>query len=98
MEETRPCALCGKQLECAVNDWSSNQPYGGGEVKFHFHYGSCKFDLNMYGTEFVGLICDECAEKCVERMTRTTEDTFTGSPKVPLEIETDAPDDQEGRQ
>lgn len=73
--ETKPCIICGQELESALpgEDWSTLQPYGGGQVTFSFHYGSCKFDDNMDGTEFVGIICDECAEKCVKRMTRTTE-------------------------
>lgn len=72
---TKPCIICERPLECAVDDWSTLQPWGGGQATFHFHFGSCKFDDNMYGTEFVGVICDDCAEKCVERMKRTTEDT-----------------------
>lgn len=76
--ETKPCIMCGKQLKCALpnDDWSTNQPYGGGEVKFIFAYGSCKFDNNIYSTEFVGVICDDCAEKCVDNMIQITEDTI----------------------
>ncbi len=87
--------MCGCQLECAVDNWSTNQPHAGGEVKFNFHYGSCRFDLNMHGTEFVGVICDNCAEKYIERMVMTTENTRTGSLTVPFKVEYDAPEDQE---
>ncbi len=75
--ETKPCIICGHELESALpdNDWSTLQPHGGGQVTLSFYYGSCKFDLNMDGTQFVGVICDDCGEKCVERMKRTTENT-----------------------
>lgn len=69
--ETRPCIICECELESAFGDETHFQPYKGGEVTFYFHYGSCKFDLNMFGTKFVGIICDDCAEKCVERMKMT---------------------------
>ena len=61
-EETRPCIICDKQLECAVQSWNSSQPYGGGELIFSFSYGSLKFDDHCGGTEFRALICDECAQ------------------------------------
>ena len=70
--ETRPCLLCDKQLECAVNDWETNQAYGGGQIQFIFHYGSCKFDHRLCGTIYTALICDECAEKYVGKMDELT--------------------------
>lgn len=69
--ETRPCIICGCELESAFDESFPFQPYKGGEVTFYFHYGSVKFDLNMFGTKFAGIICDDCAEKCVERMKMT---------------------------
>jgi len=66
--EPRPCVLCGKLLECAVDDWDTFQSYGGGEIQLLFGYGSRKFDLSMEGTVFRGLVCDECAEKIVPKM------------------------------
>ncbi len=68
---TKPCVVCQKQLEDALdNDWKTLQPYGGGEIKLIFAFGSCKFDLNMYSTEFVGVICDECAEILIKQMSK----------------------------
>lgn len=66
--ETKPCILCGDELECAVKDWSTLQPHKGGQVTFNFSYGSCKFDLCPSSTTFKGVICDECAKKCMSRM------------------------------
>ena len=31
--DTKPCVVCKKQLESAVNDWKTLQPLGGGEIK-----------------------------------------------------------------
>lgn len=67
---TKPCIVCRRRLESVMPDWGSMQPSGGGEVKFIFAYGSAKFDLAMHGTMFQGVICDDCAERCVERMER----------------------------
>ncbi len=69
-DDTKPCVICGKPLECALpdNDWSTYQAYGGGEIRLFFAWGSFKFDLNMHGTQFRGLICDECGEKLVPKM------------------------------
>ncbi len=66
--DTKPCVVCKKQLESAVNDWKTLQPLGGGEIKLFFAYGSLKYDHNMYTTEFVGVICDECATLLIEQM------------------------------
>ncbi len=67
--ETRPCLFCLKASEDALDkDFSTHQPYGGGEVQFRFAYGSCKFDNKVEGTNYRALICDECAEIYVERM------------------------------
>lgn len=82
--ETRPCIICGSELESAFDESFSFQPYKGGEVTFYFHYGSCKFDLNMFGTKFAGIICDDCAEKCVERMEMTPDpDVSDRVPRLP---------------
>lgn len=67
-ESTRPCIICGKEMESAVASWETTQPDGGGEVIFMFSYGSRKFDEFCVGTEFRGVICDECAEKFISRM------------------------------
>lgn len=64
----KPCVICGTELECAVQDWSTYQPYKGGEIQLIFGFGSCKFDLDMNGTIFRGIICDDCSEKLVEKM------------------------------
>jgi len=68
-EDTRPCMICRQQLVSAMpgDAWKTIQPYGGGEVKFIFSYGSCKFDTFMSGTSFTGIICDDCAELCIDR-------------------------------
>lgn len=65
---TKPCVICGTELECAVGDWDSYQPYNGGEIQLIFGFGSCKFDLEMSNTVFRGIICDDCAEKLVPKM------------------------------
>jgi hypothetical protein len=62
------CVICGDVLESAVDDSMAYTPYRGGRVVFTFGYGSCKFDLAMGYTRFTGVICDDCAEKCIERM------------------------------
>ena len=70
--KTRLCIICLKELECAVSDWDTNQPSGGGEVIFNFFYGSCKFDDHPWEpTIFRGIICDECAERLIVNMERT---------------------------
>lgn len=66
-EDVRPCMICRRQMECACNDWSTNQPWGGGQVTLAFHYGSCKFDHCMLGTFYTGFICDDCGELCMKR-------------------------------
>lgn len=68
--EARPCTFCGVMLESALpdGDWSTYQPYGGGEVQFRFAFGSTKFDNNIGSTVFRGLICDECGQKFVHNM------------------------------
>lgn len=63
---SKPCAICSKMMECAGKDWSSYQPHGGGEIDLIFSYGSKKFDKHMWSTSFVGLICDDCAEKIIK--------------------------------
>jgi len=67
---TKPCIFCDKQLEPALEDWTYMQPSGGGEVQFIFGYGSRKFDLTVEPTVFKGVICDQCASRYIERMTR----------------------------
>lgn len=66
--QKKPCVICGTELECAVDNWDTYQPYKGGEIQLLFGYGSCKFDLNMNGTVFRGIICDDCSEKLVQKM------------------------------
>ncbi len=66
------CVICGQHLE-----WCSErtmQPYCGGEVRFIFSYGSTKFDKHMYGTVFNGVICDDCAERCMHNMREVKHD------------------------
>ncbi len=67
-QPTKPCVVCNKQLECAVGKWDSYQPYDGGEICLSFSYGSAKFDLGFNTTVYRGLICDDCAEKLVNKM------------------------------
>lgn len=67
--ETKPCILCDRQLEPATPyGWKYKQPYYGGEVRFIFSYGSTKFDKYPHSTIFTGYICDDCAEKCINKM------------------------------
>lgn len=71
----RPCCICEKLLESALegvydDPWKTLQPYGGGEINLIFGYGSTKFDLDMCGTLFKGIICDDCAEVIVGKMKR----------------------------
>jgi len=66
--DDRACVICGTVLTCAVNDWSTYQPYMGGEIRLVFSYGSCKFDNHMAETEFRGIICDDCGSELVPKM------------------------------
>ena len=70
MNSTKPCIICNKKLRSVSNTWEHLQPSNGGEVRFIFSYGSEKFDLETGNTEFRGVICDECAAKCMERVSR----------------------------
>lgn len=74
MIETKLCILCGRELECVFDTWEDFQPYGGGEVRFIFAYGSDDFDLAIGNTVFQGVVCDACAATCINRMTRKTND------------------------
>lgn len=65
--EPKPCIICNKLLDAVNDDWKTMQPYDGGEVQFHFAYGSSKFD-DMECPSYKGVICDDCALKCVEKM------------------------------
>ena len=69
-DDTKPCCVCGKQLENAMptGNWDCMQPWGGGEVIMHFAFGSHKFDHHVSGTCFNGVICDECAEGMMDRL------------------------------
>ena len=80
-----PCVLCDKILEeiCEGSIERTRQPYAGGEIQFLFSYGSTKFDDNINSTVFAGLICDDCAEKYVEKMTRLTENHNKKPPMPP---------------
>lgn len=71
--EEKPCTFCGRMLKSALpdGDWSTLQPYGGGEVQFHFCYGSNRFDY-FPSAVFRGLICDDCGERYIDRMTSHT--------------------------
>lgn len=66
--KTKPCIMCGDQLEPIRDSWDTMQPNDGGEVQFLFSYGSTKFDNCMGTTVFKGVICDNCAEKLVDNM------------------------------
>jgi len=80
-----PCVLCDKVLE-EISDGSierTRQPYAGGEIQFLFSYGSTKFDDNINSTIFAGLICDDCGEKYVKKMTRLTENHHETPPPIP---------------
>lgn len=67
-DESKPCLFCGKPMGCAVNDWESLQPNGGGEVRFIFSFGSAEFDENVHSTVFKALVCDECGKRYVPQM------------------------------
>ena len=87
-----PCVVCEKHLEAAMSDGVGNrQPYGGGEIRLYFGYGSCKFDDNIWGTSFAGLICDDCAEKFVPKMERLTDNHHENPPPIPDIIASDPP-------
>ena len=55
--ETKPCIICGDELESIFDTWDEMQPNGGGEIKINFDYGS-EHDL----TQIHGVICDSCGE------------------------------------
>lgn len=65
---TKPCLFCNKQLESALPENLPYQPLDGGEIQFMFYYGSCKFDHHLGGTFYKAIICDDCAEKYVDKM------------------------------
>lgn len=66
---TKPCVVCKKELEPAINnDWKSLQPFAGGEIQLLFCYGSTKFDLNIGMTKFRGVICDTCASDMMPQL------------------------------
>jgi hypothetical protein len=68
-KDTKPCCVCGKGLLDAIpNNWETMQPYGGGKIVLSFCYGSLKFDKTVGVTSYIGVICDECAEKFVPRL------------------------------
>ena len=70
MPDTKPCVICDKPLESIFpGEWDTWQPHKGGEIQLLFSYGSCKFDNHMHGTVYRGVICDDCAEKLVPKMT-----------------------------
>ena len=66
------CLFCDKELENAIFTIGSDDigyaPYKGGTIKFHFTYGSVKFDNSFGYTEFHALACDDCAEKYTDKM------------------------------
>ncbi len=75
----RPCCKCGTMLESASfkeGDWECLQPYRGGEIQLLFGFGSTKFDCQLEGTVFRGIICDDCAEKLVPNMFLASESRF----------------------
>jgi len=86
INEARPCIMCGKLMECAVDTWDTNQPYGGGEMQLIFAYGSCKHDNSINSTVHTFLICDGCGTTLIERDTlrdlkRWTKDLSGEAPK-----------------
>lgn len=70
LEDAKPCFVCGRMLEPVMpgGNWDSMQPYGGGEVRLIFSYGSVKFDKNYGGTSFRGIVCDDCTEERMDRL------------------------------
>lgn len=64
----KPCVICGIELECAVNNWDTWQPYGGGQINLSFGYGSCEHDHQFAPSSFNGVICDICARSLIQRM------------------------------
>ena len=65
------CVFCDKELENAVPAGLGYQPCGGGSIMLDFCFGSTKFDKHPGWTEYSGLICDDCAEKIVDKMEET---------------------------
>ena len=66
--KARPCCVCGVAMSAIDRiSWESLQPDGGGEIRLLFHYGS-RFDHHLEGTEFRGIICDDCAAKVLGGM------------------------------
>jgi len=66
----KPCIACGRVLEPIEGTWKYMQPDEGGEVKLIFSYGSTKFDLHPHCSIFRGVICDDCAEKMMDKLER----------------------------
>lgn len=64
----KPCIICGKELKPVMETWEWMQPYGGGEVKLTFCYGSAKFDWYPSCTQFRGVICDDCTVEIQDRL------------------------------
>jgi hypothetical protein len=62
------CVICQKYLEEVDSKYTQGQPYGGGNIRFIFTYGSCKFDNYSGCTYYDGFICDDCAEPYVKNM------------------------------
>lgn len=67
--DTLPCLFCDKLLKPIFKQdgWKYLQPNDGGEVEFKFAYGS-RFDQYIGMTKFQALICDDCAEKYINKM------------------------------
>lgn len=62
------CVICNIMLESVNDNKKPFQPYGGGEIKLEFCYGSTKFDNNFGVTRYTGYICDACALPLVNKM------------------------------
>lgn len=60
MSNAKPCIVCGRKLENALDlPKENNQPNGGLAFTTHGHYGSTSFDP-MDGTWLEINICDPC--------------------------------------
>ena len=69
LADTKQCVICNKYMQPVFDkNWDYMQPYGGGEIKLLFSWGSLKFDHGPGVTVFNGVICDDCAEKLVKNM------------------------------
>lgn len=69
--DTMNCVLCDKQMYPAMKNTFQFHPGGGGEIRFVFGPGCKKFLHNSVRTEYRGIVCFDCAEKHLSKMTKS---------------------------